>query len=309
MVFILLTFENLKSSSLSPLYFKNQPNLRIMMPPATRISPIYCPGLILFFCIPNQPNLSIARLLAKRPQMLVTNKTPIPVLDAKNANPVTKIPPIIPPSHDHHGLSNEKIRGILILLEGTIKAIRTNKIVAVKKETKAAWTEEYNPIDSKLFIDGCMAKTAPPLKPIICQISTLSLFTFCLCQITINIPAIMMQIEMKRWDVKTNCWEFNHPKLSMKMPMTICPNIGIKAVCMAPSFGKIKIFTVKPHKPQAPPSQDHHGSEEKIFESKNKVPFSINVIKAKKNVPIEKETNDAIKGEMTYCLSLELAAV
>lgn len=70
--------------------------------------------------------------------MLVTNSIPIPVFDAKNANPVTKVPPIIPPSQDHQGLSNEKICGICIRLEGMITAIAIKTIEAVKNEMKAA---------------------------------------------------------------------------------------------------------------------------------------------------------------------------
>ena len=83
-----------------------------MIPTTTQINPKYWAGRILFLTVPNHPNLSIAKLLARSPHILVTNKIPIPVLEAKNAKPVTKVPPMIPPSQDHHGLSSENICGI-----------------------------------------------------------------------------------------------------------------------------------------------------------------------------------------------------
>lgn len=151
-----------------------QVNRKIIIPTTTQNSPMYCIALIFFFVMPNHPNLSIAKLLANNPHILVTNSTPMPVLAAKKANPVTKVPPIIPPNHDHQGLSCEKMRGIWILFDGINNAIPINTMVAVKKEINAACTEEYSPIESRLFMEGCKANTAPPLKPIICHISLLS---------------------------------------------------------------------------------------------------------------------------------------
>ena len=137
--------------------------------------------------------------------MLVTSSIPIPVLEAKNAKPVTKVPPIIPPSQDHHGLSSEKIFGIWTLLEGMITAIAIRTIVAVKNEMKAACTEEYNPIDNRLFIDGCIANIAPPLNPIVCHKSLLSpFFPDDFCHITINIPTKIIRTEINLRNVNGN---------------------------------------------------------------------------------------------------------
>ena len=70
---------------------------------------MYCIIPIYFFTAPSKPNLSMIRLLVSIPQILVTNNSPIPVFDAKNAKPVTNVPPIIPPSQDHQGRSKENI--------------------------------------------------------------------------------------------------------------------------------------------------------------------------------------------------------
>ena len=91
-----------------------------------------------FFTAPSNPYLSMIRLLVSIPQMLVISNIPIPVFDAKKANPVTNVPPIIPPSHDHQGRLQENILGILILSLGIMITNSNNIIVAVIKETKAA---------------------------------------------------------------------------------------------------------------------------------------------------------------------------
>ena len=77
------------------------------MPAITHIKTEYCIAPTGLFAAPSRPNLSMAKLQASIPQMLVTSRTPTPTFAAKKANPVTKVPPISPPDHDHHGLRSE----------------------------------------------------------------------------------------------------------------------------------------------------------------------------------------------------------
>ena len=88
-----------KSSSI--LY--HQFNLKTAIPATTQSRPIYWIVSIRFFSAPSQPYLSSRRLHVSIPQILVTNSNPTPTLAAKKANPVTNVPPMIPPSHDHQG--------------------------------------------------------------------------------------------------------------------------------------------------------------------------------------------------------------
>ena len=79
------------------------------MPATTQSNPIYCTPPTGFFAVPNKPYLSISRLHVSRPQILVTKSSPTPTFAAKKAKPVTNVPPIMPPSQDHHGRCNENI--------------------------------------------------------------------------------------------------------------------------------------------------------------------------------------------------------
>lgn len=78
---------------------------------------------------------------------------------------------------------------------------------------------------------------------------------------------------------------------------------------MAPSLGKIMIFTVNPHNPHTPPSHDHHGSFENNSMSINIPPFSQRVMIRRKIVPTENDTSEATNGDITDCLKREFAAV
>ena len=83
----------------------------------------------------------------------------------------------------------------------------------------------------------------------------------------------------------------------------------MRAVCIAPSLGNIMIFTVSPHNPHIPPNHDHQGSLENNSMSINTPPFSQRVTISRKIVPIVKDTNEAIKGDVTDCRRREFAAV
>ena len=155
-----------------------------------------------------------------------------------------------------------------------------------------------------------MANIAPPLKPIACHNSLLSpFFPDDFCHITMNIPNKIIRTEMNLRKVYGKLGDWSKPKLSMTIPIIICPNIGIKAVCIAPSFGKIMILTVSPHRPHIPPSHDHQGSVENNSRSIKTPPFSQRVTIRRKIVPIEKDTKEAIKGDTTACRKREFAAV
>ena len=78
---------------------------------------------------------------------------------------------------------------------------------------------------------------------------------------------------------------------------------------MAPSLGKMIIFTVRPHNPQTPPNHAHHGSVENNSLSINTPPFSQRVTIRRKIVPTEKDTKEAINGDITDCRKREFAAV
>ena len=78
---------------------------------------------------------------------------------------------------------------------------------------------------------------------------------------------------------------------------------------MAPSLGKMMIFTVRPHKPHTPPNHAHHGSDENNSLSIKIPPFSQRVTIRRKIVPTEKDTKEAINGDTTDCRKREFAAV
>ena len=69
------------------------------------------------------------------------------------------------------------------------------------------------------------------------------------------------------------------------------------------------MLTVSPHNPQIPPSHDHQGRVANNSLSIKIPPFSQRVIIRRKIVPTEKETKEAIKGDVTDCRKREFAAV
>ena len=108
------------------------------MPAIRHIKPKYCIAPTGLFAAPSRPNLSIAKLQANIPQMLVTSITPIPTFAAKKANPVTKVPPISPPDHDHHGLRNENTSFRRLRSPHRSSTAASNSVVAEKKVIHAA---------------------------------------------------------------------------------------------------------------------------------------------------------------------------
>ena len=280
------------------------------MPAATQSSPAYCTPPTGFLAAPNKPYLSISRLHVSRPQMLVTNSSPTPTLAAKKAKPVTNVPPIMPPSQDHQGRRNENILGICLRLSRKSSTMTSSTAVADKNEIKAAWTADVSSADSKLFIGGCIANTAPPLTPASCHGSRFPSKAFSPFLITtMQTPAIISVSAARRRQVNGQTCAQNHPKLSINIPMPICPSIGISAVCTLPSLGKMTILTVSPYSPQTPPSQAHQGRLPARSPSKPSVPFCNSVARARKTVPTVNDTSEAASGETTDSLSLEFAAV